>query len=164
MSKNTTSKKVKVVGTETYINQSTGEIQDMQVVSIEDRDFNFHKIWLAHIINTLDIIGNKKVKLVFWIVENLNKENQLIMTYRQIAEKSGISIDTVNDTMKALIESNFLVRINQGAYQVNPDVLFKGTRTGRLNVLYQYNEIKSEQRAKLQANEKSEKREDSKNE
>lgn len=139
-----TSKKVKVIGTETYINQTTGELQEMQVVNIEDRDFNFHKLWISHIINSLDLIGNQKVKLAFWIIENLNKENQLIMTYRQIAEKSGISLDTVRRTMTALIESNFLVKINNGAYQVNPDVIFKGTRNGRLNVLYQYNQTKTD--------------------
>ena len=137
-----TNKKVKVVGTETYINRETGEIQEMNVISLEDRDFNFHKLWLSHIIQSLDLIGNQKTRLAFWIIENLNKENQLTMTYRQIAEKSGISLQTVMRTMTALVESNFIVRINNGCYQVNPDIIFKGTRSGRLNVLYQYNQVK----------------------
>ena len=37
----TTTKRVKVVGTEEYINTRTGELEQMQVTSIEDRDFNF---------------------------------------------------------------------------------------------------------------------------
>ena len=40
--------------------------------------------------------------------------------------------------MNALIESDFLVRINQGSYRVNPDVLFKGGKNDRLNVLIKY--------------------------
>lgn len=141
----TTSKKVKVIGTQTYVNTDTGELQDMEVISIEDRDFNFHKVWISHIIDSLDLIGNKKIKLAFWIIDHLNKENQLTMTYRQISKKSGISTQTVNNTMSALLSSNFLVRINQGVYQVNPDIIFKGTRTGRMNVLYQYKEAEKEQ-------------------
>ena len=47
----TTRKKVKVIGTETYIKQDTGEIAEMQVVKIEERDANFHKLWLGHILN-----------------------------------------------------------------------------------------------------------------
>ena len=70
------------------------------------------------------------------------------MTYRQIAEKSGISYQTVSMTMKALIESNFLQQINRGAYRVNPDTIFKGTRNGRLNVLYQYQETAREHQNK----------------
>ena len=134
-----TTKKVKVIGTRKYINQDSGEIDDFQVVKIEERDFNFHKIWLNHIINSLDLIGNEKTRLAFWIVDNLDKENKLTMTYRQISEKSGISYQTVSRTMKSLIESNFLQQINQGAYRINPNIIFKGTRSGRLNVLYQYN-------------------------
>ena len=136
---NTNKKKVKIIGNKTYINRDTGEIEDFQVVNIEDRDFNFHKVWLSHVINSLDLIGNQKTKLAFWILDNLDRENKLTMTYRQISEKSGISYQTVSRTMKSLIKSNFLQQINQGAYRVNPDVIFKGNRNGRLNVLYQYN-------------------------
>jgi len=120
------------------IKQDTGEIKEMQVINVEERDFNFHKVWLGHIINSIDLIGNQKTKLAFWIIENLNKENQLIMTQRKIAEKTGMSIQTVSLTIKALVESNFLVKINSGAYRVNPNVLFKGGKTDRLNVLIEY--------------------------
>lgn len=133
-----TRKKVKVIGTETYIKQETGEIAEMQVVKIEERDANFHKIWLSHILQSIELIGNQKTRLAFWIIEHLNKENQLIMTQRTIAEKTNMSTKTVSATMKALIDSNFLIKINSGAYRVNPDVLFKGGKNDRLNVLLQY--------------------------
>lgn len=134
----TTRKKVKVIGTETYIKQSTGEIEEMQVMKIEERDANFHKLWLEHILHTMDLIGNQKTKLAFWLLDNLDRENKITMTYRQIADKSGMSYQTVYRTMNALIESDFLVKINGGAYRVNPDVLFKGGKNDRLNVLLQY--------------------------
>lgn len=136
--KRTTSKKVKVIGREQYLNTSTGEVEDFQVVSLQDRDFNFHKIWLTHIINSLDLIGNQKTRLAFWILDNLDKENQLIMTYRQIAKKTEMSYQTVSATMSALISCNFLQRINSGAYRVNPDMIFKGSNSSRMNVLYKY--------------------------
>lgn len=141
----TTRKKVKVIGTETYIKQATGELKEMQLIDIEERDFNFHKVWLQHILNSIDLIGNQKTKLAFWIIEHLNKENQLIMTQRKIAEKAGISIDTVRLTMKALMESNFLIKINSGAYMINPDVVFKGGKTDRLNILIQYHRTTEEE-------------------
>ena len=142
--KRTTSKKVKVIGKEQYINAATGQLEDFQVVSITDRDFNFHKIWLTHIINSLDLIGNQKTRLAFWILDNLNKENQLTMTYRQISKKTGISYQTVNATMSALISCDFLQRINQGVYRVNPDVIWKGSNSARMNVVYQYNDTRIE--------------------
>lgn len=142
--KRTTNKKVKVIGREQYLNTSTGEVEDFQVVSLQDRDFNFHKLWLAHIINSLDLIGNQKTKLAFWILDNLDKENQLIMTYRQIAKKTGISLDTVSKTMSALISCDFLQKINIGAYRVNPDIIWKGSNSSRMNVLYKYQSTKAD--------------------
>lgn len=153
----TTRKKVKVVGTETYIKQATGELKEMQLIDIEERDFNFHKVWLQHILNSIELIGNQKTKLAFWIIEHLNKENQLTMTQRQIAQKSGISIDTVRLTMKALMDSNFLIKQNMGVYMINPDVIFKGGKNDRLNILIQYHgeqqkekEIEQEQETHLE--------------
>ena len=54
-----------------------------------------------------------------------------------------MSTKTVSTTIKALVESNFLNKINSGAYRVNPDVLFKGGKDNRLNVLLQYRNEKT---------------------
>lgn len=143
----TTRKKVKVVGRETYIRQSDGTLQEMQVVSIEERDANFHKIWLEHIIHSMDIIGNQKIRLAFWLLDQMNSDNQITMTLRQMAEQSGISLDTVSRTVRALIDSDFLIRYNTGVYQVNPEVIFKGGKTNRMNVLLEYNNVKTDSEA-----------------
>lgn len=134
-----TSKKVKIIGTQTYINANTGEILDMEVSQIEERDFNFSKVWMRNFIAALDIVGNKKTKLCYWIVENINKENMLIGTLRDIAKRTNTSLETVRITMDILLDADFLRRKSQGVYIVNPDIVFKGGRGSRLNVLNQYN-------------------------
>lgn len=145
-----TSKKQKFVGTQTFVDTSTGEVVPMQLVELEERDFNFHKVWLQHLVNSLDGISNQKLRLAFWIIENLNKENQLVMTQRAIAQKSGMSIDTVRRTMKALQdgESPFLVKINGGAYMVNPDVIWKGSHSSRMGIVFDYKEKVRESKPK----------------
>lgn len=134
-----TTKKVKYVGTEQYINARTGEIEEMQVTSIEDRDFNFSKVWMRNFITTLDIVGNQKTKLCFWIIDHVNKQNVLIGTMRGIANETGISLETVRKTMSILLDADFLRRVQNGVYIINPDIVFKGSRTGRMSVLNQYN-------------------------
>lgn len=134
-----TSKKVKIIGTQSYINADTGEIENFQVTTLQDRDFNFTKVWLNSILQTLDMLSNKKTKVAYHIIDNLNKENQYIGTQRQIAEKTGIGLNTVNITLQALLQADFLRIVNNGVYCVNPDIIFKGDRKSRLNVLQQYN-------------------------
>lgn len=147
----TTKKKIKCIGTEQYINARTGEIEEMQVTSIEDRDFNFYKIWMRNFIATLDIVGNQKTKLCFWLIDHLDRDNKLIGTYRTIADKSGVGLDTVRITMKILLDADFMRKQQNGVYIVNPDVLYKGSRSGRMNVLNQYN---TAERAELTDEEK----------
>lgn len=135
-----TTKKQKFIRAKTYVDTETGEVVPFQEVSVEDRDFNFHKVWLQHLVNSLDSISNQKLRLAFWIIDNLNKENQLVMTQRQIAEKSGMSLKTVSRTMQALQEGSpaFLQRINGGAYMINPDVIWKGSHSNRMGIVFDY--------------------------
>ena len=142
-----TSKKQKYIGSEEFINAETGELVPMQVVSIEDKDFNFHKVWLQHLIESIDCISNQKLRLAFWIIDNLNKENQLVMTQRVIANKTSMSLDTVSKTMKALQTSDppFLIKINSGAYMVNPNIIWKGSHTSRMGIIYDYSKSQAQQ-------------------
>src|SRR5699024_6076523 len=135
---NTTRKKVKFLGTKEFIDASTGEKETMQVTNIEERDANFHKIWLGHMLESLDMIGNQKIRVAMFIMENINKENELIMIYRVIAEKTNTSIQSASETMNALQESNVLSKIRNGYYRVNHDIIFKGGRNDRMYVLLRY--------------------------
>jgi hypothetical protein len=133
-----TRKKTKIVGKETYINKRTGKVEEMQVITIEERDANFHKIWLQHIVLSLDVIGNVKMKFVLWLLDQMSYDNLIPMTYEQMARRSGHSIETIKRTIPVLVKNDFLVRINQGVYQINPNVIFKGGASERMNVLIQY--------------------------
>lgn len=135
-----TTKKQKFVGYKMLIDPETGEQYPMQMNVLEDRDFNFHKVWLQHLVNSLDGISNQRLRLAFWIIDHLDKENKLIMTQRAIAKESGMSYQTVSRTMRALQEGSpaFLVKINSGAYRVNPDVIWKGSYSNRMGICYEY--------------------------
>lgn len=139
--KSTTSKKMKYVGTIQFINPQTGELEDFQVSDIEERDFGFFKIWMRDFISTLEIVGNQKTKVCYWIVDNINRENELTYTYRQIADETKTSLETVRTTMTALLQADFLRRKNQGVYVVNPDIIFKGGHKNRLNLLHRYYDL-----------------------
>lgn len=134
-----TTKKVKIIGQQDYINAETGEIESFTVTSIEDRDFNFTKVWMRNFISTLDLVGNQKTRLCMWIIDHINKENQLIGTMRAIADQTHMSLETVRITIRALLDADFLRRVQDGLYIVNPDIIFKGTKGARANILNQYN-------------------------
>ena len=144
-----TTKKQKFVGFKEFIDAETGETIPMQLNQVEDRDFNFHKLWLQMFVNGLDEIANKKMKLAFWIIDHLNKENQLVYTFRRMAEETGLSIETVIKTMKALQNGDppFLKKLQSGVYVVNPDILYKGSHKSRMGIIYQFGTIPTPKQA-----------------
>ena len=138
MKKTVTQKKVKVCGVQEFINSATGEIVEMQVQEIEERDFNFTKIWMRNFVSTLELVGNKRMAVAFWIIDHLDKENRIISTVRKMSDEIGVSIFTVSSTMKILQEADFLRMLQSGVYMVNPDIIFKGQHNARISILNEY--------------------------
>lgn len=68
----------------------------------------------------LNLNGDKKIQVLNFVMDNLNDENQLHMTQKEISEKTGVSSRTIAETMKALQESEFFNKVQSGIYQVNP--------------------------------------------
>lgn len=139
--KKTTTKKTRVIGKQSYVNQTTGEVVDMNVVETMSSDFNFEKIWLSHLLQALDCLGSRKVRVVSWLLENKDNKNVIIATQRKIAIESNTSLKTVAEVMKVLLASDVIKMEQQGVYILNPEVIFKGDRSKRMNVLIKYNKI-----------------------
>ncbi len=58
-------KKNQIVGREQYINQSTGELVELDLIENMDyeKDINFYKIFLKKFDKVLDKIGNQKIRV-----------------------------------------------------------------------------------------------------
>jgi len=142
MEKKTTKiKKQYVVGRKKYLDPETGELVDAEVIikNIE-QDNNFWKVWLLDLLNILEIVGNKKMKVIEFILTNIRREdNTISVTMREVAKKTGVSLPIVNETFKILQETNFLKKIRNGFYMINPDLMVKGRTGKRMNLLIQYN-------------------------
>jgi biotin operon repressor len=134
----TTRKPIKISERREFIDPETGQKVDQYIFKVEDRDANFHKLWLWHIAAALDLIGNQKIKILSYILANTQNNNIFIGTMRDIAEKLETSKDTVNTTIQMLMDADILKRQQSGVYLINPEVIFKGGTNQRMDILYQY--------------------------
>jgi hypothetical protein len=136
-----TTKKQMIVGRETYVNQRTGSVEEFNVIEQRDADFNFEKLWLGHLLDSLDIIGNKKIKVMNWLLKNRDSENKIIATQRRIAQETGVSLPTVNQTIDSMVQAHAIKQIQRGVLMLNPALIFKGSHSKRMNVLLRYNQV-----------------------
>ena len=136
--KKTVSTKATRIGKAEYINKKTGEIEQFNVIEEHDQDFNFQKIWLGHLLESLDVLGNAKIKVLNYLLANKNSDNQIIGTQRAIAKGVGVSLPVVNETLKKLKEVNAVKQVQTGVLMLNPEIVFQGKHSKRMNILLKY--------------------------
>src|SRR5690625_6009795 len=92
--------------------------------------------YLTAIIQLIDKLNNKKIQVVKYILENMEKStNTLIITTTELAKKSKVSRQTVSDTLKILEESQIIAR-KTGAIMIhsNLEYLKRFDEIGRAHV------------------------------
>lgn len=100
---------------------------------------NFWKMYLMDFLTVLGIIDSKQVDIFIYIVENTNQAtNTFIGTYKKIARDVQCSEATIAKIMKKLQANNFVKKVQNGVYMVNPNILMKGNDQKRQILLSYY--------------------------
>lgn len=108
------------------------------------RPHGFMIAYLAEIINMIETLGNKKMKVVKYLLTAMDKRNNtLIETTREIAKNSGVSIATVVETLKTLEEAN-IVKRKTGAVMLSPKLMNNRTPNGEATMMITYKEFGKE--------------------
>ena len=118
----------------------TGE--DVMVDQITKRSYGakqFWKVYLMDFLTVLGIIDSKQLDVFVYIAENTQQANNtFIGTYTKIAKDVGVSRPTIATIMKKLQENNFIKKVQNGVWLVNPNILMKGTDFKRQILLSYY--------------------------
>jgi DNA-binding transcriptional regulator YhcF (GntR family) len=122
------------------VDRETGEV--IWVDQITKRTYgtkNFWKCYLMDFLTVLGIIDSKQLDVFIFIVENTQQANNtFIGTYKHIAKSVGVSEPTISKIMKKLQENNFIKKVQNGVWLVNPNILMKGNDTKRQILLSYY--------------------------
>lgn len=122
------------------IDTETGE--DIFVDQITKRVYgtkNFWKCYLMDFLSVLGILDSKQVDVFIYIVENTNQSNNtFIGTYKKIAKDVEVCEATISKIMKKLQQNNFIKRVQNGVWLVNPNILMKGNDQKRQILLSYY--------------------------
>jgi predicted Rossmann fold nucleotide-binding protein DprA/Smf involved in DNA uptake len=109
-----------------WVNQRTGEIVEASTITKKIGRQGFMIAYLGAILSLLDI-GGKTMQVTKYILENMEQNsNYLLITSRELAEKSGASTTSVTKALKEL-ESAGIIKRKTGAIMVNPQLLHKGS-------------------------------------
>lgn len=126
------------------INPETGElIGDIITANLIIKEIprtGFAITYLSSIIQMIESIGNKKMQVVKYILQNMDSNNKLSETVREIAKGSECSIQTVHETLE-LLENSGVVARKTGTVMLSPKLIHKGNAARERFLMTRFIEI-----------------------
>lgn len=120
--------------------QPVGEPKEVNVLVKEISRTGFAITYLSELVRLIDTIGNKKMKVVKFILKNMDSENKLVMTTYEIADKCGVSRMIVSETLKLLEQVGFIAR-KTGCVMLSPKIVHKGNAQRERFLMTKFYEI-----------------------
>lgn len=119
------------VGQDIWINERTGEKITFNQIIKKTSGNEFMITYLSTMINLIDRLGNKKMQVVKYILENMDKStNTLIITTRELSNKTKVSKPVVLDTLKILEDAKIIAR-RTGSIMIHSDLVHRGNEKKR---------------------------------
>lgn len=131
-----------IVGTQKkrYLDVDTGE--EIVVDQVTKRIYGSKQFWKCYLMDFLAVLGvfdNRQVDVFIYVVENTNSQTNLFIgTYKKISADLGVSSTTIARIFSKLQANNFVKRVQNGVWFVNPDILMKGNDNKRQMLLSYY--------------------------
>lgn len=127
-------------GSSRWKNLDTGEVIEANDVVKKTSRNGFMITYLTAIIQLIDNLGNRKMEVVKYILENMDKStNTLIITTTELAKKAKVSRQTVSDTLKILEEAKIIAR-KTGAIMIHSNLIHRGNHSKEKYLLARFQE------------------------
>ena len=124
-------------GKSAKIDMETGEYLGDRKLEYED-DKNFHKVWILPFSDMLSSFSKKQLKVMFHILRSKGLYTNVFNgNVARLAEICEVSKYTVEEVLMSLVRKDFVRKIDNVRYMINPKVLYYGKDNKKLISTYQ---------------------------
>lgn len=131
----------------TYIDTETGE--KIQAEQVTKRAYGQKQFWKVYLIDFLHILGladSKQIDVLIYILEHTEQANNTFVgTYKKIAKEAKVSEPTIAKIMKKLQENQFITKVQNGVWQVSPNIMMKGNEHKKSLLLNYYDDSENQE-------------------
>lgn len=97
------------------------------------------KIMLSDLLDILEDLSGKQAQALRTVLDQFDPDTGIIlMTQRELAERCGVSLKTMNTVLKLMIKHGLIAMRSQGAYVINPAFMSQGGGRHYRKMLIQY--------------------------
>lgn len=119
----------------------TDTLLEFDMIEKRARGKHFWKLYLNDFLSVLGLVDSRQLDILVYILDNTNPSTNLFLgTYSKIEEDIKCSRQTIAKIMKKLQENDFMSKVSNGVWMVNPKFLFKGDEKKKQILLSYYND------------------------
>lgn len=128
------------------VDEQTGEVIDVtQTTKLRYGSTHFWKCYMKKFLEVMKTLSNKQFTVFIYIIEHTHPStNQFLGTYDKIVKDTGCCRQTVAVAMKILQKNNFIKKIQNGVWMVNPEILLKGNDAKQFMLMSNFKSSSSE--------------------
>ena len=132
------------------VDEQTGEVMEVtQTTKLRYGSTHFWKCYMKKFLEVMKSLNSKQFKVFIYIIEHTNSStNQFVGTYDKIVKDTKCCRQTVTVAMKVLQKTNFIKKIQNGVWMVNPEILLKGNDAKQFMLMSNFKSASSEMKKK----------------
>lgn len=111
----------------------------------------FEIVYTAELFGILDKLGNKKIQVLSYLLDNKDGNNSLNMTNTEIAANIGVARKTVVETIK-ILESADLIHRKNSVIMFSSNFMVKGNQMREAYLMQKFKEMESQEIIDMQEN------------
>ena len=105
---------------------------------------NFEIVYTADLFEIVEKLGNQKMQVLKYLLENKDGYNQVNASNTELAKNVGCSRPTVIETLKIMSDAGLIQRKNS-VIMISPNLMIKGNRMREAYLMRKYEEISDKQ-------------------
>jgi predicted transcriptional regulator len=121
------------------IHLATGRIEPIDVYEAKER-YSWERVYAKTLVDMLDMTGESQTKIIAYLIKHKDYKNVVAATVRKIADETNCSTRTVQRTLKQLLDSDFLHRLQNGLIMFSPHVMRTGRDKAGMAVVRRWND------------------------
>ena len=130
-------------GKKQFKDMDTGQVYEVDYIKkINERSFKggWRRVFLGDFLEILLEVGNSKIKVLEFVLNNVDTNNKLCKSIRQVSQEAKISYKTTYDAFKIFAEKGLLKKIGT-TWVVMPDFIATfGSSEKNARLLTEYEE------------------------
>lgn len=122
------------------VDPETGQVLEMiQTTKLRYGSKPFWKCYLKEFLTVMDTLSGRQFDVFIYIIRKTKQsDNRFIGTYDKIMKDTGCSRKVIAKTLKSLQDCNFIRKVQNGIWMINPNILMKGDGQKQLGLWREY--------------------------